>query len=1056
MKIERILTIVAVVTIGLNLHETANASSKKGAARYGSEESTPDFASAHHTSVDQQNQMHFKATARRAGQVAAHGMSPHKTQDASKLPAPLAKVAVTTAQSHSASAGNLRRHTSNPPTGKLGFVSAIDIPAGGASYWPALSGDFNGDGKTDIVSEVENYDATSRSATYSISVVLSNGDGTFKPAVLTPITNNDQCATVVVGDLNNDGKSDLIVVHQPGACGNSYSVSTFDVLLSNGDGTFMASANTNNTISTSDLSGGTLADVNADGKLDIVVVDDASPANVWTLLGNGDGTFQAATSVTLSGGTGNSVIVADLNGDGVLDVADNDYYTNQLTIYLATSATTYAPATTYLTSDGNYNACYLAVGDLSGDGKPELINANCSSYGNDITIYVNNGDGTFATGVYYDGAMSGGSTSGAAGGDTCAITIADVNRDGKADIIASNDNSSDLTVLLGNGNGTVTVPDLGYAAGGYLYTPAVVADFNGDGLADLIVSDGEFSFAYLKGYGDGTFRSAHNYYADTAGYSETYGVATGDFNGDGHPDFVVANYCYFCTAPLGITVFLSRPDGSLQPGVNYGTSNYSFVAVADFNGDGKLDIAATDYGSGTVQLFNGDGAGNFTMGSSFATDLTSNGPYGVFVGDFNKDGHPDLAIANWNTDDIAILLNDGTGNFPTPAPIALNGQVWQGVAVGDINGDGKLDLVVPYWYGGSVAVLLGNGDGTFQAEQDLTLTWPDAVTLADFNGDGKLDMAVTLAQGDGIAVALGNGDGTFGSFLVVPSSMQNYSLNTPFPENIQAVDVDGDGKVDLVYVDTNYGTIGVLFGQGNGTFFDPVEYPGGQYAWALAVADVNGDGAPDVVTSSGDFAGASVLLNSNGSATQPNFALASAQTSASVTAGDSATYSLVITPTNSFNGTISFSCGTLPSKTTCTFQPSTVVPNGNGQWSTQLTIGTTASTSAALHRTNSPLMLATFSGIGVFGMLFANGFKKNRMGIVVAMLVLVMMISLVGCAGSTSTNTGGNGGNGSGGGGGGSSTPGTPSGSYTVVVTASGANGGTAVSHTINLSLTVQ
>ena len=1010
--------------------------------------SVPGLASVHHVSVKSHNQFHFKPVGHRA--VSAHVAPSKQLRGLAKLQTREPKVVGLAAERHSASARNVRRHTANPPTGKLGFASALDIPAGGGSWNTALAADINGDGKNDIVTVVGNYNIATNSYVYSLSAVLSNGDGTFQQPVLTAISNGDPCPAVVVGDMNGDNKADLVVAHQPGACGNSYTVPTFDVLLSNGDGTFTLNTNnTNNTVATAALAGGTLADVNGDGKLDIIVVDDNNPAQVWTLLGNGDGTFQAPTAVALSGPAGSDVVFADLNGDGFLDIADNDFNTNQVTVYLATSASAYAPGAAYATSDGNYNACSLTAGDLSGDGKPELVTANCSDSGNDVTVYVNNGDGTFATGVYYDGAMSGGTNSGAASVYTEGVTIADVNGDGKADLIASNDDSGDITVLLGNGDGTVNIPTVGYAVGGYPRTDAIVGDFNGDGLADIIVPDDEFSLVYLKGYGDGTFRSSLNYYAATTAYAYSFGMATGDFNGDGQTDFVIGNNCSSCTTPMGITVFLSRPDGSLQPGVNYGTSNsLGFVAVADFNGDGKLDIAATDYNGGVVQLFNGDGAGNFTVGSVFNTDLASNAPYGIVVGDFNKDGHPDLAIANYNGLDVAILLNDGSGNFPVPVPVALNNYTWEGLATADINGDGNLDLVLPAYYGTSVAVLLGNGDGTFQPEQDLPLgaSTPANVLLADLNGDGKVDMAVTLDGGSGqdLAIALGNGDGTFGAFSILPSSLQNYNLDSPYPEYLQAADVDGDGKTDLVYANSEYGTIGVLFGQGNGTFYDPVEFPVGGYDWSLAVTDVNGDGAPDVVAAGDDFAGVTVLLNANGAATQPNFTLTAPQSSVTVTAGASAIYSLVITPSNFYNGTISFSCGTLPSETTCSFLPATLTPTGNGQWSTQLTITTTAATSAALHHTGSRMMLATLSGIGLFGLVFAGSFKKNRMGVIAATIVVVMMISLVGCGGSNNNNNGGGG------------NPGTPAGGYTVVVTATGNSNGTTVSHTSNLTLTVQ
>jgi hypothetical protein len=772
------------------------------------------------------------------------------------------------------------------------------------------------------------------------------------------------------------------------------------VLISNGDGTF--TPGTNYSITANNLAGGTLADVNGDGKLDVIVVDQSFPANVWTLLGNGDGTFQSPTSVALSGSAGSNVIFADFNGDGFLDLADTDYGSQQVTVYLATSATAYANGVAYTTPDGVYNACNITAGDLTADGKPEIATANC--YPDTISVYVNNGDGTFQNAVYYPAALN---VTGGTIADVYseAVTIADVNGDGKADILSSNYYSSDVTILLGNGDGTVQVPTIGYAIGGYPHSPAIVADFNGDGLADILVPDSEFSLVYLKGYGDGTFRSALNYYSPIFdnGYASSVGIATGDFNGDGIPDFVIGNCC---DSTVGVTVFLSRPDGSMHPGVNYSAGNLYYVAVADFNGDGKLDIAATDVGNGFVQIFNGVGDGTFSVGSTFATDITNNNPQGLVAGDFNHDGHPDLAIQNTNGQNVGVLINDGTGGFLAPVSYGLSAYSYLGINIADLNGDGNLDLVVPLNYGSEIAILLGNGDGTFQAETDATTDpSPGSVTIADLNGDGKLDLAATIRGTQGIDVVFGKGDGTFQPPVFYASSLQDFNLDSPSPSYIQAADIDGDGKMDLIYTNSEYGTVGVLFGSGNGLFYDPVEYPSGGYAYGMVVADVNLDGTPDVVTAGDDFSGVTVLLNSNGSATKANYTISAATASAVVTAGSSATFTLTITPSNYYNGTVTFSCGLLPSLATCTFNPASVVLDGSTPLTAQLTV-TTAAVSASLQgpiHGNSTL-LASLSSMGLFAMMLAGSLKKrNRwMGIVLGMLILTMTFSLVGCGGSSS------------------------------------------------------
>lgn len=957
----------------------------------------PGFGSSNLQAVSSNNQFHFqpKGSRAKAGDKlnAAGNPNLHRGGQVGASAPSNQNQTGNSARAHSA-----RRHTANPPTGKIGFVSATQIPVGGRTYNQTLAGDFNGDGKKDVATIVENL--VSNQWIYFISTVLSNGDGTFQAPILTPIAGNDGNANIVVGDVNGDKKDDIIVAHQNGNGGCISSC--FDVLISNGDGTF--TLGTTYSVTSNSLAGGTVADVNGDGKLDVVVVDQNSPSNVWTMLGNGDGTFQSSTSVALSGNGGYNVVFADFNGDGLLDLAENDYNSGQVTVYLATSASTYANGVTYTTPDKVYNACNITAGDLSGDGKPEIVNANCDS--DSISVYVNNGDGTFQKATYYNAALN------VAGGTVAdvypaAVTIADVNGDGKADIISTNYFSSDVTVLLGNGDGTVQEPTIGYAIGGHPYAPAIVADFNGDGLADILVSDDEFSLTYLKGYGDGSFRSALNYYSPISDnqYARSYGIATGDFNGDGIPDFVIGNCC---DRTVGITVFLSRPDGSMQTGVNYSAGNLYYLAVADFNGDGKLDIAATSINNGFVQIFNGIGDGTFSIGSTFATDLTSTRPEGLVAGDFNHDGHPDLAVQNSSNQNVGILINDGTGGFLAPVNYSLSTNSNQGINTADLKGDGYLDLVVPLNGGSAIAILLGNGDGTFQAETDVTVRSPYSVAIADLNGDGKLDLAATTRQygSQGIDVAFGNGDGTFQTPVFYASSLKDFNLDNPTPTSIQAADIDGDGKMDLVYTNSEYGTVGVLFGAGNGLFYDPVEYPAGAYGWGLVVADVNQDGAPDVVVASRDFSGVTVLLNSNGSATKGNYTVAAAPSGATVTAGSSATFTLTVTPSNHYNGTVTFSCGSLPSLATCTFNPASAVLDGITPVTVQLTV-TTAAVSASLQgpiHGNSTL-LASLGTMGLFAMMLAGSFKKRSRGagIVLGMLILTMTFSLVGCGGSSSS-----------------------------------------------------
>jgi hypothetical protein len=449
------------------------------------------------------------------------------------------------------------------------------------------------------------------------------------------------------------------------------------------------------------------------------------------------------------------------------------------------------------------------------------------------------------------------------------------------------------------------------------------------------------------------------------------------------------------------------------------------------------------------------------VGQSYATDtLGSPYPTNLITGDFNHDGKVDLAIVNSGSRTIGVLLGVGDGTFGQLTNYQLAGDPY-GIAAADLNGDGYVDLAVTAYNDSSnnVDILLANSDnsGTFQAEVDVATGtgYPEFVALGDLNGDGKVDLAVTMQSGpvyySALVVALGNGDGTFQAPTAYPSSTQGGGLIYSEPANVQMADFNGDGKLDLIYINYDFGTVGVMTGVGDGTFNSPVEFPTSGYVWGMTLADVNNDGAMDVITGNDYVGGISVLLNGNGSGTQQNYTLATQTPSQTVTAGSAATYDLSLAGTNLYNGTITFACTGLPAKAACVFSPTSVVAQGNLPLSTTLTISTTAATTALVApvRPNAnpgaPTFLASSLGLGLFGLVLASGGKnrrKRQMAILLGIMLLVMMITLVGCdSDSTPVTSRG--------------TPGTPVGSYTVTVTSTG-TGTNAPTHTVNVTLVVQ
>jgi hypothetical protein len=364
-------------------------------------------------------------------------------------------------------------------------------------------------------------------------------------------------------------------------------------------------------------------------------------------------------------------------------------------------------------------------------------------------------------------------------------------------------------------------------------------------------------------------------------------LAVGDFNGDGKPDLVVN------TGQL----LLGNGDGTFQPARSI-SAPFGQMVVGDFNGDGKADLAAIA-GNNTIRVLLGNGDGTFQAPQSFAVGSF---PEALAVGDFNGDGKLDLAVVNNRSNNVSVLLGNGDGTFQPAQNIAV-GIGPQSLAVGDFNGDGKLDLAVGLGYGAGVSVLLGNGDGTFQAPQTFGAgSAATSLAVADFNGDGKLDLAVTTNWNFNgtVGVLLGNGDGTF-------QPVRNFAAGN-FPGSLTVADFNGDGIPDLAAVEVNGGTASVLLGNGDGSFQPPQTFvSGGAFAFSLAVGDFNGDGKPDLAIPADITPVVSVLLNALPTTTALNGPATS-------TYAQSVTYQATVTsngaPVN--GGTVTFMEGNTP------------------------------------------------------------------------------------------------------------------------------------------------
>jgi len=339
-------------------------------------------------------------------------------------------------------------------------------------------------------------------------------------------------------------------------------------------------------------------------------------------------------------------------------------------------------------------------------------------------------------------------------------------------------------------------------------------DFNGDGIADLLVDDAATDTIYiLLGNGDGTFTTSSIAVPATLSVGE---IVTGDFNGDGKLDFAVSFHS-------GIAIYLGNGDGTFTAGQTISLAKYAnagtggFVA-ADFNGDGILDLAqafsvAAPGGTGgdcvagyencTIQIYLGNGDGTF---NALSTSTPSGSVAEMVAADFNGDGKPDLAAATIGDEYVEVLLGNGDGTF-TAAPHVLTNEQSIALAAADLNGDGNTDLVVETQYPQSSAnILLGNGDGTFNVlPSDPNLAQQtQAVAIGDFNGDGIPDLVQPNENGGYTSVFLGKGDGTF-----VPDAFSPSVADFIFT-SIAVTDFNGDGQSDIAEVSWNNGTSNTL------------------------------------------------------------------------------------------------------------------------------------------------------------------------------------------------------------------------------------------------------
>ena len=336
--------------------------------------------------------------------------------------------------------------------------------------------------------------------------------------------------------------------------------------------------------------------------------------------------------------------------------------------------------------------------------------------------------------------------------------------------------------------------------------------------------------------------------ADYAVGSGPLAVATADFNRDGRQDLAVAN-----SYGDSVSVLLGTGTGTFSAAATFATAMSPVaVAAADFNADGKTDLAVVAQYDGKVSVLLGNGSGGFAAKVDYAVGMT---PVAIVAVDLSRDGKVDLAVTDSDDDDVSVLLGNGSGGFGAAVDYPVGSGPW-GLAAGDFNGDAKTDLAVVESYADSLLILLGNGSGGFAAGARATLPEGTQVVAAvDLDKDGKTDAVAGGAYSEGVSVLLGDGSGHL-------TALGAYGAMTV--GGIAVRDLDGDAIPDVAVTAPDDGSVSVLIGSGTGALRPADSFAVGASPQGVAAADFNGDGKADVVSANASDDTVSVLLG-NGS-----------------------------------------------------------------------------------------------------------------------------------------------------------------------------------------------
>ncbi len=708
-----------------------------------------------------------------------------------------------------------------------------------------LVADFNGDGKPDI--------AVVNQGSASVSILLNNGSGGFSVSS-TPLPNGVTAPTAIAAaDFNNDNHLDLVVANGTGggvsvflndgtggfptgtaiAAGtNSVGVAvglfnidtTNDIAVADaggtvnilpgqgtgtGNGTFGAPVPITlpNTTVPSAIAAGNF---NQDNKTDFAVSDSFNNRVIVEL-----NTSTGATP-TFTGASGSpytvglipvSLTIGDINGDGFPDIVTSNQTGHSVSVLLNNSAVT--PGSFVVKSHwaAGPNTMGAVIGDFgfinsTNDNVADIVAVSKDT--NSVSGLLGIGGGRFLGPRNY-----------LVGKNPDSIFAGQIDQVNGLDFAVADHDSNDVAFLLSSGS---TLLNDYFQDAAFLPTtcpstlpgcPGNPPSFSGNGPRGVLIGpfhpgggqdvltadEGSDDISVFIGNVNGT--TAYNPTPTFNTSPKPRGITGGDFNGDGKLDLAVATFNADVNGH-NITVYTqgnSNNNAVILNAAKFFTAhtNPAGIVTADFNGDGKLDLAVANNGSNDVSIVAGDGAGNFGTAQNFAVGAN---PLAIATGDFNGDGKPDLAVVN-NTDNTVTVLinttpaNSGTFSFTIMSPITVSTNP-QEIRAGDVNGDGKIDLVIGSNTNAALNVLIGNGDGTFQANQTFVIgNSPTSVAIGEFNNDGAPDLVFSNGKGNDVTVVLNEGGNTT-ALNVTPGSGpvgQNFTFTATITPTVPQINV---------------------------------------------------------------------------------------------------------------------------------------------------------------------------------------------------------------------------------------------------------------------------